>query len=101
MIGIFKAIRILRQIKNGTFSSRALLGEEASDTATGVLVLPIIIFGVLSALFLLIGFTSFWFGPETFFGILGLLFLIPMFTFIKIKTKIENAIRNHIEDKNQ
>ncbi len=99
MIGIFKAIKILRQIKNGTFDSREFAGQEAGDLATGVLDLPIFLFGALASFCIIFGFTALWFGPVIILGILGLLFLIPVFILVKIKKKITEAIEKRINKK--
>lgn len=98
MIGILKSIKILKQIKNGTFNMRGFASEEVNDMTRGVLAVPIYICAGLSILFLFLGFSSFWFGPVTFFGILGFLMIIPLFTLIKIKEKITDAIKEHIEE---
>lgn len=99
MIGIFKAIKIVRQIKNGTFDSREFAGEEAGDLATGVLDLPIFLFGALASFCIIFGFTALWFGPVIILGIFGLLFLIPVFILLKIKKKITEAIEKRINKK--
>lgn len=96
MIGIGKAFRILKQIKNGTFRAREFAGKEAGDTAGSVLGLPIFIFEAITLFLLVVGFTPFWFGPVPILGIIGIIFLIPLFTLIKIKKKITHAIEEHI-----
>lgn len=98
MFKIFKILKIGRDIEKGTFDTHNFAGKEVSGFTTGVLNLPIFIFGVIAVLLLLIGFTSFWFGPVTFLGILGIITLIPMFTLIIIKKKITHAIEEHLEE---
>ncbi len=83
MIGIFKAFKILKQIKNGTFKTREFAGQEAGDMAGSVLGLPIFIFEALTLFLLIVGFTPLWFGPVTGLGILGIVFLIPLFTLMR------------------
>ncbi len=87
MFGIFKIGRIIRQLKNGTFSSKEFAVEEATDTLKGVFVLPFIINGALVVVAFLLGWTdlfavSSWVGKLVFFVLL--IPLIIQFALYKI-----------------
>jgi hypothetical protein len=100
MFGIFKILKIIRQLKNGTFSKSAFAEEEAVDAVKGVFVLPFIgslLFVVAS---FLLGWTNVltvhsWVGKPLFF-----LFLIPLVVLIIVfriaKKLIARTAQKHL-----
>lgn len=100
MFAIFKILKIIRQIKNGTFSKSAFAEEEAIDAVKGVFIFPFVSSVVLVGASFLLGWTHVftvqsWIGKPLFF-----LFLIPLVVLVIVfriaKKLIARLARKHL-----
>lgn len=98
MFAIFKILKIIRQLKNGTFSTSGFAEEEAIDAVKGVFILPFIASLLLVVVSFLLGWTTVltvhsWIGKPLFF-----LFLIPLLVLIFV-FRIAKKLISHLSQK--
>ncbi len=84
IIKVFKLKKLYREFKVNPSDAVA---SEITDMAKELAILPFVIFGLILALFFILGFTNLIFNPMLFFRIifvLGVIVFIPVFIIVRI-----------------
>lgn len=70
---IFRVFKLYKNVKEGTKNPTGFARDEALGLLRAAIIPPTVIGAILVILFVLLGYSSFWFGPSGFFKVMSII----------------------------